>query len=90
MTIRQDEEILGGEPRISGTRVSVRHVADFIVSGAASPAQVADQLDVSLAEIYEGLSYYYDHAAEIQEYERENERAHERLHDSGLKPKDPA
>jgi uncharacterized protein (DUF433 family) len=90
MTIRQDEEILGREPRISGTRIGVRHAADLIVSGAASPAQVADQLGVSLAEIYDALSYYYDHAAEIRDYERENERAHEKLQKRGLKPKDPA
>ncbi len=90
MTIRQDEEILGGEPRISGTRIGVRHVAGLIVGGSASPAQVADQLGVSLAEIYDALSYYYDHAAEIREFERENESAHEKLHNTGLKPKDPA
>lgn len=90
MTIRQDEEILGGEPRISETRIGVRHVADLIVSGAASPAQAADQLGVSLAEIYDALSYYYDHAAEIREYERENERGHDKLQKRGLKPKDPA
>lgn len=89
MTITRDDDVLGGEPRIDGTRVSVRHVASRMIDGGQSPALVADQLDVSLAEVYEALSYYYSNIEEIREYERENEAAFERVRDRSLKPKEP-
>ena len=31
MTITQDEDVLGGEPRIDDTRISVRHVAARVI-----------------------------------------------------------
>jgi uncharacterized protein (DUF433 family) len=87
MSITRDEGVLGGEPRIEGTRVGVRHVATRVVDSDRSPAHVADQLDISLSEVYEALSYYYAHVEEMREFERENEAALERIHESSLKPK---
>ena len=89
MSITRDEDVLGGEPRIDGTRIGVRHVAARVIDGGQSPAHVADQLDVSLAAVYESLSYYYDHIEEMRELERENEAAFERVRESSLKPKEP-
>jgi uncharacterized protein (DUF433 family) len=87
MSITRDEDTLGGEPRIEGTRVGVRHVAARVVDSDQSPAHVADQLDISLSEVYEALSYYYAHVEEMRAFERENEDAFERMHESSLKPK---
>jgi uncharacterized protein (DUF433 family) len=88
MNVVSDEGILGGEPRIGGTRVAVRHVATRVVDSGQSPPHVADQLDLSLAEVYGALSYYYDNLEEIEAYERENEAAFERVRDVSLKPKE--
>lgn len=88
MTIVHDDAILGGEPRIQGTRVGVRHVAARVVDAGQSPAYVADQLALSLAEIYAALSYYYDHIDEIEKYERANADAIERIRETSLKPKE--
>lgn len=88
MSITRDDDVLGGEPRIDGTRVGVRHVAARVIGGGQSPAQAADQFDVSLAEVYESLSHYYAHIEEMRELERENEAAFERLRESSLKPKE--
>jgi uncharacterized protein (DUF433 family) len=88
MTIARDEDILGGEPRIDETRVGVRHVAARVIDTGQSPAYVADQLDLSLSEVYEALSYYYDHVEEMRDLERENEDAFDRVRDSSLKPKE--
>lgn len=88
MSITHNEDILGGEPRIDGTRVGVRHVAIRVIDGGQSPAHVADQLDISLSEVYEALSYYYAHIEEMREFERENEDAFERVRESSLKPKE--
>jgi uncharacterized protein (DUF433 family) len=57
-TIARDEDILGGEPRIGGTRVGVRHVAARVIDAGQSPAYVADQLDISLRGVRGALVYY--------------------------------
>jgi uncharacterized protein (DUF433 family) len=89
MAITRDDDVLGGEPRIDGTRVGVRHVAARTVDGGQSPAHVADQLDLSLAAVYEALAYYYDNVAEMRAIERENEEAFERVSEESLQPKEP-
>lgn len=88
MTITRDQDILGGEPRIDETRVGVRHVAARVVDGGQSPAHAADQLDISLSEVYEALSYYYANVEEMRAFERENEDAFERVRESSLHPKE--
>jgi uncharacterized protein (DUF433 family) len=88
MSITRDEDILGGEPRIDGTRVGVRHVAARVIDSGQSAAHIADQLDVSLASVYEALSYYYAHLDELRELERENTEAFERVRESSVKPKE--
>lgn len=77
MSITRDDDVLGGEPRIEGTRVGVRHVAARVIDNGRTPAYVADQLDLSLAEVYEALSYYYANLEEIRAIDRENDAAFE-------------
>jgi len=89
MSITHDEDVLGGEPRIDGTRIGVRHIAARVIDSGQSPAYVADQLDIPLTDVYESLSYYYAHIDELRELERENESAFDRVRDSSLKPKEP-
>lgn len=89
MGITRDESVLGGEPRIEGTRVGVRHVTARVIDSGQSPAHVADQLDIALAEVYEALAYYYEHVAEMRKLEQANEDAFERVRKSSLKPKEP-
>jgi uncharacterized protein (DUF433 family) len=89
MVITRDDAILGGEPRIDGTRIGVRHVAARVIDGGQTPAHVADQLDISLAAVYEALSYYYANLDEIRAIEEANDEAFERIRESSLKPKEP-
>jgi uncharacterized protein (DUF433 family) len=88
MSITRDDDVLGGEPRIDGTRTGVRHVATRVIDSGQSPAHVADQLDISLSNVYEALSYYYAHIDEMREFERENEAAFERVREASVKPKE--
>lgn len=88
MTITRDDDVLGGEPRIDGTRVGVRHVAARVIDSGQSPAYVADQLEISLSTVYGALSYYYDNIDEMRRFETENEDAFERVRESSLKPKE--
>ena len=89
MGIARDDAVLGGEPRIEGTRIGVRHVAARAVDGGQTPAYVADQLDITLAAVYEALSYYYANLDEIRAIEAANDEAVERIRESSLKPKEP-
>lgn len=88
MSLTRDDDVLGGEPRIDGTRIGVRHVAARVIDSGQSPAYVADQFDVSLADVYECLSHYYAHIDEMRDLEAENEAAFERVRESSLKPKE--
>ncbi|ESS04150.1 MAG: hypothetical protein A07HR67_01137 [uncultured archaeon A07HR67] len=89
MSIVQTDDVLGGEPRIDGTRVGVRHIAARVIDGGRSPAHVADQFDVALAEVYESLSYYDDHIDEMRALEEEHDAAFDRVRGSSLKPNEP-
>ena len=65
MPIVKTPDVLGGEPRLDGRRISVLQVADPVLDGHA-PTHVADQLDVMLAEVHEALAYYYNHPDEME------------------------
>jgi len=88
MPVTSDKRILGGEPRIEGSRIGVRHIAAKVVDGGNSPAYVADQFDIPLASVYEALAYYYDNIEQMRELERENDEALERVREASLKPKE--
>lgn len=71
-------EVLGGRPRIDGTRVAVRTIAILYKQGL-SPEEIAAQYrHLSLAHVYAALAYYQanqndieaDIAAEQEEYDR--------------------
>lgn len=79
MTITRDEDVIGGEPRIEGTRIGVRHIAVRVIDNGQSPAHVADQLDIPLEDVYDALGYYYANLDEIRDIETENKAAFDRL-----------
>lgn len=84
--IVRTDDVLGGEPRIEGTRVGVRHVHELVVDGGHQPADVADQLDLSLEAVYSALAYFYAHPDEMRAVRRAEEAAQEELAGRTLKP----
>jgi uncharacterized protein (DUF433 family) len=61
-------EILGGRPRISGTRLSVQRVAAWYKMGL-NAEEIYDRVGTaSLAQIYAALTYYHSNMAEIEGY----------------------
>jgi uncharacterized protein (DUF433 family) len=56
--ITRDDEVLGGEPRIRGTRVGVRHVLKLIRDGGFDIATTAEQLDIDNADVQSCIEYY--------------------------------
>ncbi len=64
----KDENILGGEPVIKGTRTPVRAVVELWRMGVA-PEEVTTHLPhVSQAQVFDALSYYSDHTEEINRH----------------------
>jgi uncharacterized protein (DUF433 family) len=67
-----DPEILGGEPIVVGTRTPVRAVVEIWRQGA-SPETIPGHLPhLTLAQVFDALSYYSDHQAEINDYIESN------------------
>lgn len=68
-------EMHGGEPTIRGSRITVRTIIERMRVGQ-SPLEIFEAFPhLSLAKIYDGIAYYYDHPSEIDQYIRENEEA---------------
>ncbi len=70
--ITSDEEILGGEPVIRGTRTPVRAIVELWRMGTA-PEEILRHLPhLTLAQVFDALSYYSDHQTEINTYIEQN------------------
>ncbi len=70
--IVRDEQILSGEPIITGTRTSVRAIVETWRMGVA-PEEISKGLPhLTLAQIFDALSYYSDHQDEINAYIERN------------------
>src|SRR5436309_6807206 len=67
--IVRDSAIYGGEPIVEGTRTGVRHIILLFQSGK-DPEEIADIQRISLAQVYDAISYFYDNEAEIEHYIR--------------------
>ena len=65
--IIRDSAIYGGEPIIKGTKTGVRHIILLFQSGK-DHEEIASIHRLSLAQVYDALSYYYDNDAEIEHY----------------------
>lgn len=58
-------DVMGGEPRLDGRRISVRQIVELVIDGGNAPADVADQLDISLSEVHLALAYHYANPEEM-------------------------
>ncbi len=73
------EGVCGGEPIIDGLRVTVRHVATLFAQGE-SISQIAEALSLTEAQVVHGLSYFFDHRAEIEALIAQEAAAHAEFH----------
>ncbi|NJN85440.1 MAG: DUF433 domain-containing protein [Leptolyngbyaceae cyanobacterium SL_7_1] len=70
--IVNNDEILGGEPIIKGTRTPVRAIVELWRLGV-SPEEIPHRLPhLALAQVFDALSYYLDHQVEINQYIERN------------------
>ena len=72
-----DEQILSGEPIIRGTRTPVRAIVE-LWRQAVPPEEIPRHLPhLTLAQIFDALSYYSDHTSEINAHIERNHVAEE-------------
>jgi uncharacterized protein (DUF433 family) len=66
--IERQPEILGGEPIIVGTRTPIRAIVEMWRMGYA-PEEIPSHLPhLTLAQVFDALSYYGDNQAEVNSY----------------------
>jgi uncharacterized protein (DUF433 family) len=77
-----NSEILSGEPIILGTRTSVRAIVGLWRLGIM-PEEILSHLPhLTLAQVFDALSFYLDHQAEINQYIERNRVPSELVHPS--------
>lgn len=77
--VATDPGILGGEPIVRGTRTPVRAVVEIWRQGVP-PEEIPEHLPhLSLAQVFDALSYYSDNQAEIQRHIERNRVPPEKL-----------
>ena len=71
--IESTPDVVGGKPRIAGRRITVQNIAIWHERMGLSADEIATEYDLTLAEVYAALAYYYDHRLEIDAAIREGE-----------------
>ena len=70
--IVRNQEILGGEPVVVGTRTPVRAVVELWRLGMQPEVIQRSMPHLTLAQVFDALSYYSDNADEINGYIERN------------------
>jgi len=73
---RKKEGVCGGEPIIIGTRISVSLIVEMERVGHSVDEMVTMYPHINHAQIYDALSYYFDHKKEIDKIIDENKEEH--------------
>ncbi len=63
--IVSDQDIRSGDPVIEGTRISVFDVKRRVIDEGEDPHVVAGEYDVSIADLFRALTYYYDNRSAL-------------------------
>ena len=64
--------VCGGSPIIDGSRITVRLVAQFVKTGSSAEEILVSYPHLSLAQIHDAISYYFDHREEIEQEIEDN------------------
>jgi uncharacterized protein (DUF433 family) len=70
--IERKKGVCGGEPVIAGTRISVSLIIELERAGHSVDEIITMYPHIKHAQVYDALSYYYDHKSEIDKIIEEN------------------
>lgn len=61
------KDYCGGSPVIAGTKFPVRTVVNYVLRQGISPEELLREFPhLTLTQVYDALSYYYDHKETIE------------------------
>ena len=67
------KDYCGGSPVIKGTKFPVRSIVNYVLRQGISPEEMVREFShLTLAQVYDALSYYYDHKEAIDREIEEN------------------
>ncbi len=71
--INRLDDVCGGEPIITGTRTPIRSIVGYYFNLEYSIDEIVNQLPyLTPAQVFDALSYYYDHKEEVDRLICEN------------------
>jgi uncharacterized protein (DUF433 family) len=88
-TIVSNPNIRSGKPIIAGTTLRVQDVAAHHRYRKYTPEELAEQLQISLAQVHAALAYYYEHKAEIDAQIEEDDRLIQEAKEKGFGQRHP-
>ncbi len=65
--------VAGGKPRIAGHRITVQNIIIRHERMGKSADEICAEYDLTLADVYAALAYYFDHRDEIDQSLEESE-----------------
>ena len=83
--IVRDDDVMGGEPRIEGRRITVLRIRDLVEERGLPAAEVAAMHDLDVADVYAALTYFYEHAEEMEAVRERRRDLEEDARDAGAK-----
>lgn len=76
--IVKTDDVMGGQPRVAGRRISVLQIYEWVTEEEMSPETVSSEFDVDLTNVHLALSYYDDNITAMEEWRnRRNARIEE-------------
>ncbi|MEQ8756902.1 DUF433 domain-containing protein [Coleofasciculus sp. G1-WW12-02] len=78
--VTRNPDILSGEPIIIGTRISVRVIVGLWRLGTPPEEIPAQYPQLTLAQVFDALSFYLDNQTEINEYIERNRIPDDLIH----------
>lgn len=69
--IVQDGDIRSGDPRVENTRITIFDIKRRVIDHDEDPHIVAGEYDLSMADLFHALAYYYEHRDDLEARERE-------------------
>ncbi len=83
--IEKTPDVMGGKPRIAGHRITVEDVVVWHERLGKRVDEIVTAYDLTLADVYAALTYYYDHQSVIDQRMRKG-----KAWIDGLKGKHPS
>jgi uncharacterized protein (DUF433 family) len=65
--------VAGGRPRIAGHRITVEDIVIWHERLGHGADEIATEYDLTLADVYAALAYYFDHREEIDRQMKQGE-----------------